>query len=169
MADNDGAHVLRRNGKAAITRQLRALSRHVAEENAESVRAELDALKRYFVEFEAAHYTYHYALVDDDEFAASDAWFQAVDDDYTAGVRAARAWLKTQSPTCSPGPVRSQPVVTDPVKEVVPCDNAPSVSGAYHMPDIDLNVFDGNPSDYYAFLLVLISKLMLRCLMQRLN
>ena len=37
-----------------------------------------------------------YGLVDDDDIEESDSWFQKVQVSNVAGVRSAKAWLKTQ-------------------------------------------------------------------------
>ena len=79
-----------------MTRHLRTLERLVAEEDIDGVRSRLDRVKHSFDEFEDTHNNYRDTLENEEEIEASDAWFQDMQTTYVAGVKAAKAWLRTR-------------------------------------------------------------------------
>ena len=105
----DGAR--RRQRKGVVTRHLGTLERLVAEEDIDGVRSRLDRVKHSFDEFEDTHNNYRDSLENEEEIEASDAWFQDMQTTYVAGVKAAKAWLRTQVP-CVDLPDMTNPTLT---------------------------------------------------------
>ena len=136
MAEEDKAR--RRQRKGVITRHLSTLERLAVEEDGEAVQNRQDCIKRSFSEFEAAHDIYHNALEIDNDIEASDAWFDAVQNVYVAGVKAAKVWLKTQAHVDP-----SAPTVT-----------REDFLNYMHVPKVELDKFDGNPPEYLTFIAV---------------
>ena len=87
---------LRRQGKGVITRHLRTINRLINEEKVKQVREQLDKLRSAFDTLQEIHSKYHELLVDDANLAASDEWFDEVDDSYNEGIRNTRQWLRVQ-------------------------------------------------------------------------
>ena len=88
----------------------------------------------------------------DDELLQNEPWLSEVQGNYTAGVRAARQWLKGNG----------QLVSVD-VKPTVKCDIPPPPCGPVKsdntelidmlsIPKLELDKFDGNPLEYHSFI-----------------
>ena len=138
MAEEDKAR--RRQRKGVITRHLSTLERLVVEEDGDAVQNRLDCIKKSFSEFEAAHDIYHNALEIDNDIEASDAWFDAVQTAYVAGVKAAKVWLKTKAHVDPPADAST---VT-----------REDLLNYMHVPNVELDKFDGNPLEYLTFIAV---------------
>ena len=93
-----------------------------------------------FSEFEAAHDIYHNALEIDNDIEASDAWFDAVQTAYVAGVKAAKVWLKTKAHVDPPADAST---IT-----------REDLLNYMHVPNVELDKFDGNPLEYLTFIAV---------------
>ena len=138
MAEEDKAR--RRQRKGVITRHIGTLERLVVEEDGDAVQNRLDCIKKSFSEFEAAHDIYHNALEIDNDIEASDAWFDAVQTAYVAGVKAAKVWLKTKAHVDPPADAST---VT-----------REDLLNYMHVPNVELDKFDGNPLEYLTFIAV---------------
>ena len=147
--------IKRRQGKAAITRHLRDLSRYVTEEDRDKVVSKLEKLRASYITFEEVHTEYHDLLTEDKDLDNSDKWMDNVTSNYNAGIKKARDFLK------SIGHISSVKVTPDPT----PAPDAAATAGATAMsnvdvinvlsiPKVELEVFSGNPSHYSSFMAV---------------
>ena len=111
-------------------------------------------IKKSFVQLEAAHDAYINSLstLSDDELLQDEQWLSEVQGNYTAGVRAARQWLKDNDqlesvvvkPTVK---YDTAPPPCDPMKT----DNA-ELFDVLSIPKLELDKFDGNPLEYHSFI-----------------
>ena len=136
---SDEERVVRRQRRAAITRNLCMLERLVAEEDVDDVKERLDIVKGSFREFEIAHDLYHAGFVDDDDIEESDSWFQEVQASYVAGVRSAKAWLKTQE---YDGAIEREVAVnrSDMMSAIAQSD----LINSLNVPKVEIDKFEGN-------------------------
>ena len=146
---SDEERVVRRQRKAAITRHLGTLERLVAEEDVDDVKERLDIVKGSFRDFEIAHDLYHDGLVDDDDIEESDSWFQQVQTNYVAGVRSAKAWLKTRE---DDGAIEREVAVdrSDMMSAITQSD----LINSLNVPKVEIDKFEGNPLDYLTFMAI---------------
>ena len=146
---SEAERVVRRQRKAAITRHLGTLERLVAEEDVDDVKERLDIVKGSFRDFEIAHDLYHDGLVDDDDIEESDSWFQQVQTNYVAGVRSAKAWLKTQE---DDGAIEHEVAVdrSDMMSAITQSD----LINSLNVPKVEIDKFEGNPLDYLTFMAI---------------
>ena len=126
-----------------MTRHLGTLERLVAEEDIDGVRSRLDRVKHSFDEFEDTHNNYRDSLENEEEIETSDAWFQDMQTTYVAGVKAAKAWLRTQVPCVDLPDMTNSPVAT-----------REDLLNLLHLPKVELDKFDGNPLEYLTFIAV---------------
>ena len=154
QADSNRLKVVRRQWKAAITRHLGTLECLMAEDSYDEVLDRLKVIKNSFAQLEEAHDSYINSLttLSDDELLQNEQWLSEVQGNYTAGVRAARQWLKDNG----------QLVSVD-VKPTVKCDIPPPPCGSVKsdntelidmlsIPKLELDKFDGNPLEYHSFI-----------------
>ena len=147
QADSNRLKVVRRQWKAAITRHLGTLECLMAEDSYDEVLDRLKVIKNSFAQLEEAHDSYINSLttLSDDELLQNEQWLSEVQGNYTAGVRAARQWLKDN------GQLESVDV-----KPTVKCDIPPPPCGPVKsdntelidmlsIPKLELDKFDGNP------------------------
>ena len=146
---SEAERVVRRQRKAAITRHLGTLERLVAEEDVDDVKERLDIVKGSYRDFEIAHDLYHDGLVDDDDIEESDSWFQQVQTSYVAGVRSAKAWLKTQE---DDGAIEREVAVnrSDMMSAIAQSD----LINSLNVPKVEIDKFEGNPLDYLTFMAI---------------
>ena len=78
--------VVRRQWKAAITRHLNTLQRHIAEGDVEQVRDRLNKVKVTFSELEYAHEAFQQTLTTDAEFDQSESWFADAQRSYISSI-----------------------------------------------------------------------------------
>ena len=146
---SDEERVVRRQRKAAITRHLGTLERLVAEEDVDDVKERLDIVKRSFRDFEIAHDLYHDGLVEDDDVEESDSWFQQVQTSYVAGVRSAKAWLKTQE---DDGAIEREVAVDR--SDIMSAITQSDLINSLNVPKVEIDKFEGNPLDYLTFMAI---------------
>ena len=134
----------RRQRKAAVTRHLGDLQRHLAENDSTAVEGKLQQLKGTFVEFQRTHDTYHELIIQggatDAEVEGSDTWYEAVQERYIQGVTAAHEWLKGQE---YGGDARGygEPISTE-------------LIDLLSMPKVEIDVFSGDPLEFQSFMTV---------------
>ena len=126
-----------------VTRHLGTLAKLVAEEGIDGVRSRLDRVKHSFDEFEDTHNSYRDTLDNEEDIEASDACFQDMQTTYVAGVKAAKAWLRTQVPCVDLPDMTNPPVAT-----------REDLLNFMHLPKVELDQFDGNPLEYLTFIAV---------------
>ena len=126
-----------------VTRHLGTLEKLVAEEGIDGVRSRLDRVKHSFDEFEDTHNSYRDTLDNEEDIEASDACFQDMQTTYVAGVKAAKAWLRTQVPCVDLPDMTNPPVAT-----------REDLLNFMHLPKVELDQFDGNPLEYLTFIAV---------------
>ena len=121
----------------------------MAEEDVDDVKERLDIVKRSFRYFEIAHDLYHDGLVEDDDIEESDSWFQQVQTSYVAGVRSAKAWLKTQE---DDGAIEREVAVdrSDMMSAITQSD----LINSLNVPKVEIDKFEGNPLDYLTFMAI---------------
>ena len=155
----DDLMVQRRQWKAAITRHMRTLARSVNEEDVKGVCDRLDKMKVSFCNFEEVHTQYHDTLTDDTAIAASDKWFEDVDIQYNASVRDARQWLKSvcddPKMTIQSLPTTGLPLMpAAPVATPASSHDTKDIVAALKVPQVQIDVFTGNPLEYQSFMSV---------------
>ena len=144
QADSSRLKVVRRQWKAAITRHLGTLECLMAEDSYDEVLDRLKVIKNSFTQLETAHDAYINSLttLSDDELLQNEQWLSGVQGNYTAGVRAARHWLKDNGQLLSVD-----------VKRTVKCDTAPppcnpvksdNTESMLSIPKLELDKFDGH-------------------------
>ena len=147
------AKLVRRQGKAAITRHLGALKRLVAEEDVEGVQIRLDRIKASFKQFEVAHDAYQDLLEDDAEIEQSEDWFEEVQANYVSCVTEARAWLKSQTE----GDGDSKSDISEDMShhgKEPSCLSHADLVGLMSIPKVEIDKFEGDPLEYGSFMSV---------------
>ena len=131
MADLSDLTKRRSAAKGRVTRKLNELSRLVAEDEKEAAFLCIDSAKLAFGAFITAHEAYHGLLSEEEDIAASDLYFDEIEQSYTERLTHARSNLKAAAPSASLEKI--------PTKQYVTSKLPPTPK-----PD----VFDGNPELY---------------------
>ena len=136
--------------KGQVTRVLNSMRKSVAEEDEAKVKELLDKLKENFDVFEAVHERYHDSLADETEWEQSDQYFFSIQDKYIDCLDSTKAWLRGRNAEAN---------ATTPKAEVGVTDVKPGVSqldmfSAVNLPKVELEVFDGDPVKFRAFMTV---------------
>ena len=140
----------RRQWKAAVSRHINTLRRHIAEEDAKAVEERLDKLKQSFGSLESAHEAYHALLETEEDVGASDNYFYEIENNYTAAFKDAKTFLKSVTRT---------EVKEDSVK-VVKNESAPvnmlspDFMNVMYAPKPEFEKFCGDPLKYHVFISV---------------
>ena len=145
MADS---HVIRRQRKAGLTRQLGKLHRLIVEEDKDAVLDKLVQLRAAFTEFEGAHDTYHDTLDAEGDIDASELWFSDVERGYIVEVKAAKAWLQNLSAGDAHGKEEFDDVSTSSAADV----SQSALINLLSIPKVELDKFNGDPLEYQSFM-----------------
>ena len=167
---NSDPLIVRRQRKAAITRHLGSLARHVAEGNAKRIQQRLIKMQKSFDIFEVINNAHMKTLTDDKDLEDSESWFSEVENRYIAGVKAARKWLKENVPDFDAViqnpyyPVGSGTVPADTVPgaagpantsaTAVPVADNTDVINMLSIPKLKLDPFSGDPLEYPSFIAI---------------
>ena len=137
----------RRAAKAAVTREINALTRVVAEENKPEVLQGLDSLKQKFKEFTKCHVSFHETLPDTDldPIEVSDKYFFEVQDSYVGALKVTKDWLKHQSGETADDFEGSNASDGLSQREFLSIIN---------LPKVEIEKFSGDPLQYHAFIAV---------------
>ena len=138
--------VTRRQQKAAITRHLGSLSRHIADGKTKLIHERLATMQASFSEFEQINDAYIATLTDESDLDESDAWFAEIEGRYLAGVTSAREWLHENELQTSGnrGNVSSDQGAAARVNK--------DVLSMLTIPKLEIDKFSGNPLEYQSFM-----------------
>jgi hypothetical protein len=141
---------IRKQRKAAITRELNSVKRYIAEEDEDEIKGRLHKLKTAFVDFEASHEAYHKTLTEEKEQDESDQYLYDVQDSYINGVMEAKKWLKSLIV-----PVKQAPMKQDPDVHANTADSdlkRHELMSLINMPKVEIKPFDGDPLKFHSFM-----------------
>ena len=129
--------------KGALTKEMNATERYMAEDNNDEVRSRFEKLKEKFENFEKVHDEYHEKLTDEVEQDASDEYFYDAQKSYVDSIKTIKKWLVSA--------VKAKPVEN--VKATVKDDiSRNELLGIVNLPKVELEVFDWEPLRYHSFL-----------------
>ena len=87
----------RKARKGALTREVNAVDRFMAEDNKSEVEARFHKVKEKFTEFEKVHLEYHGTLTDENLIDESDEYFYGVQKSYVESLKSVKSWLAFQT------------------------------------------------------------------------
>ena len=129
--------------KGQVTRSVNSLKRFRSEDDEGKVKAELEKLKQRYEAFEAAHDRYHDTLQSEEDWAQSDDYLYAVQDNYISALDEAKVWLKRQR-----GDDDVKPAPTDEGTRGVSVD----VLNMMYQPKMEIEKFNGDPTKFHIFM-----------------
>ena len=140
--------VTRRQRKAAITRHLGSLSRHIAEGKTKLIHERLDKMQASFTEFEQINDAYLATLTEESDLDESEAWFAEIEGRYIAGVTSANDWLheNEQLTSGNHGNVSTDQGVAAGVNK--------DILSMLTIPKLEIDTFSGNPLEYQSFMAI---------------
>ena len=139
--------------KGAITKHLSALNRLIAERDINGLKSRLVNISKAFVAFEEIHEQYLATLDDANDIEACVKYFLHVDHDYSEGVNAANMWLEDYLHVDHDNRV-SPPGATAVMSPGESAKRDYEMSRLLRIPQVNLDVFTGNPLDYQNFIAV---------------
>ena len=140
--------VTRWQRKAAITRHLGSLSRHIAEGKTKLIHERLDKIQASFTEFEQINNAYLTTLTEESDLDESEAWFAEIEGRYIAGVTSANDWLheNEQQTSKNHGNVSSdQGAVAGVNKDIL---------NMLTIPKLEIDTFLDNPLECQSFMAI---------------
>ena len=139
--------------KGAITKHLSALNRLITERDINGLKSRLVNISKAFVAFEEIHEQYLATLDDANDIEACVKYFLHVDHDYSEGVNAANMWLEDYLHVDHDNRV-SPPGATAAMSPGESAKRDYEMSRLLRIPQVNLDVFTGNPLDYQNFIAV---------------
>ena len=144
--------VVRRQWKAAVTRHLNTLQRHIAEGDVEQVRDRLNKVKITFSELESAHEAFQQTLTTDAEFDQSESWFADAQRSYISSIKSAKQWLGDDDKPIS---VKSKvTTVTGATQSSSAQSHDTELINLLSIPKLEIDKFDGNPLEFQSFMAI---------------
>ena len=144
--------VVRRQWKAAVTRHLNTLQRHIAEGDVEQVRDRLNKVKVTFNELEYAHEAFQQTFTTDAEFDQSESWFADAQRSYISSIKSAKQWLGDDD---KPVSVKSKvTTVTGATQSSSAQSHNTELINLLNIPKLEIDKFDGNPKEFQSFVAI---------------
>ena len=144
--------VVRRQWKAAVTRHLNTLQRHIAEGDVEQVRDRLNKVKVTFSELESAHEAFQQTLTTDAEFDQSESWFPDAQRSYISSIKSAKQWLGDDD---KPVSVKSKvTTVTGATQSSSAQSHETELINLLSIPKLEIDKFHGNPLEFQSFMAI---------------
>ena len=135
----------RKARKSALTREINAVERFIAENDFDEVKRRAGKIKLKFTEFERVHDEYHDSLDDETEIDDSEQYFYDTQNNYVASLKSIKAYIaerKAEETAIKAEAEQKQAVSRNELLELV------------NLPKLELDAYDGDPLKYHSFLAV---------------
>ena len=149
--------IARGQKKAAVTRQLGTLERHIAENKSpDVVEAGLVLAAQAFDELGTAHDALAASFATETDISAGEVWFTKAHQEYVTKVKIARQWIDLKSGATGASGPSGNVTSTSTGNTGGDTNNAPlsqsNVMNLLTVPKIGIDKFDGNPIEYQNFM-----------------
>ena len=142
------AKVARGHCKAAVTRMLGTLQRHMAEDNPALVKGKLGDVQAAFERLETAHDEYNDLLASEDALIESEEWFGEAQETYSCKIREALQWIKARENPSGNVAVDNPSIVSDSSTSYDLSD----LINVMSMPKVEIDKFSGEPLEFQNFM-----------------
>ena len=133
----------RKARKSALTREINATERYMAEDNIPETRQRLENVKQKFIEFEKAHEKYHDELTEEADIDVSDDYFYDVQKTYISALKHVKQWLQDNE-LDKKVKDEKHPATSDEMGRT-------EILGLMNLPKLELESFDGDPIKFHSF------------------
>ena len=134
----------RKARKGALTREINALDRFMAEDNVPEVESRFQKMKEKFAEFEKVHLEYHETLNAENLIDESDDYFYEVQKSYVDSLKSVKSWLSSQK--------EKKPEVNQEVKpQSSEALSREEFMRYMNLPGVTIPKFTGEPLQYHKF------------------
>jgi hypothetical protein len=146
---------IRKQRKAAVTRELGNISRFIAEEDIDEVKSREQKLKDTFKRFELSHDAYHETLEDENEIDESEQYYYEAQNVYIKAIKDMKAWLRANDSENLDRTANSEILNTTSPSELLNTSrNQTSIDivNAINTPRFEIEKFSGDPMKYFGFI-----------------
>ena len=146
---------IRKQRKAAVTRELNNITRFIAEEDIDEVKSREQKLKDTFKRFELSHDAYHETLQDENEIDQSEQYYYDAQNVYIRAIKDMKTWLRENDCDKFDRTISSENLNSPSQSESLNVSrNQTSIDivTAINTPRFEIEKFSGDPMKYYGFI-----------------